>query len=163
MLLSTTMPNSNESALSVRELLMCMHMLMIMHMILCTEHRCCYTLINVAQHLQKQHHIIHQQKMWILDVLHSADLAFTINEVIRLISEFSVILNLSVHNDYQCLHCNFCSTNADSIRQHCKCTHKKEVLRKLRWEKGRSHDDLLINTNEENPPLPYCAVKLQTL
>ena len=101
--------------------------------------------------------------MWILDVLHSADLAFTINEVIRLISEFSVILNLSVHNDYQCLHCNFCSTNADSIRQHCKCTHKKEVLRGLRWEKRESHDDLFINTNEENSPLLYCAVKLQTL
>ena len=126
------MSNSNELTSSVRELLMCMHMLMITHVVLCTEHECCYILTNVTQHLQKQHHIIHQQKMWILNVLCSADLAFTINEVIRLISEFSVILNLSVHNDYQCLHCNFHSINADSIRQHCKCTHKKEVLRKLR-------------------------------
>ena len=136
---------------------------MIMHMILCTEHRCCYTLINVTQHLQKQHHIIHQQKMWILNVLCSADLVFTINEIIRLISEFSAILSLSVHDDYQCLHCNFCSINADSIRQHCKCTHKKEVLRRLRWEKKKSHDDLFINTNEEDSPLLYCAVKLQIL
>ena len=116
----------------MRELPMCMHMLMITHMILCTEHGYCYILTNVAQHLQKQHHIICQQKMWILDVLRSANLAFTINEVIRPTSEFSAILNLSVHNDYQCLHCNFCSINADSIRQHCKCTHKKEVLRGLR-------------------------------
>ena len=96
-------------------------------------------------------------------MLRSADLAFTINEITRPISEFSVILNLSVHNDYQCLHCNFCSINADSIRQHCKCTHKKEVLRELRWKKGGSHNDLFININEENPPLPYCAVKLQIL
>ena len=157
------MSNSNKSALSVRKLFMCMHMLMITHMVLCTEHRCCYTLINVAQHLQKQHHIIHQQKMWILNVLCSADLVFTINEIIRLISEFSAILSLSVHDDYQCLHCNFHSINADSIRQHCKCTHKKEVLRELRWEKRESHDDLFININEENSPLLYCAVKLQTL
>ena len=163
MLLSTTMSNPNELALPVRELPMCMHMLMIMHMVLCTEHRCCYTLINVAQHLQKQHHIIHQQKMQILNVLHLMNLVFIINEIIRLISEFSVILNLSVHNDYQCLHCNFCSINADSIRQHCKCTHKKEVFRELRQEKRESYDDLFININEENSPLLYCAVKLQTL
>ena len=142
---------------------MCMCMLMIMCMVLCTEHRCCYTLTNVTQHLQKQHHIIHQQKMWILNVLCSADLASTTDEIIRLTSESSAILSLSVHNGYQCLHCNFCSINADSIRQHCKCTHKKEVLRELRWEKRESHNDLFININEENPPLPYCAVKLQTL
>ena len=145
------------------ELPMCMHMLMIMCVVLCTEHRCCYTLINVTQHLQKQHHIIHQQKMWILDVLHSVNLVSTINEVTRPISESSAILNLSVHNDYQCLHCNFHSTNADSIRQHCKCTHKKEVFRELRWKKKESHDDLFINTNEENSPLLYCVIKLQTL
>ena len=126
------MPNSNKSASLMGELSMCMHMLMVTHMVLCTEHGCCYTLTNVTQHLQKQHHIIHQQKMWILNVLHLMDLASTTNEVTRLISEFSVILSLSVHNDYQCLHCNFCSTNADSIRQHCKCTHKKEVPRGLR-------------------------------
>ena len=163
MLSSTTMPNLNELTSSVGKLPTCMHMLMTTHMVLCTEHRCCYTLMNVIQHLQKQHHIIHQQKMWILNVLHSVNLASAVNEITRLISEFSVILSLSVHNDYQCLHCNFCSTNADSIRQHCKCTHKKEVLRELRWEKRESHDDLFININEENSPLLYCAVKLQTL
>ena len=140
-----------------------MCMLMITHVILCTEHECCYTLINVTQHLQKQHHIIHQQKMWILNVLCSADLVFTINEIIRLISEFSAILNLSVHNDYQCLHCNFCSINADSIRQHCKCTHKKEVFRELRWKKKKSHNDLFRNINEEDSSLLYCVIKLQTL
>ena len=101
--------------------------------------------------------------MWILNVLHLTDLVFTTNEVIRSVSEFSVILSLSVHNDYQCLHCNFCSINVDSIRQHCKCTHKKEVLRELRWKKRESHNDLFININEENSPLLYCAVKLQIL